>query len=155
MQDENKFMHTRDNNDLREVVNSHLGPKAGEASNLNFEKAKSELIFTKTALTKSIRLLTIEKYLEIVELNSQVGAPGENSATDTVDSYFIPLPSESINAAFARAKRESIAKLKNEVAQLKYFSFKDYSFKRKKKAPAKKLSSTNFDNVRVEKKRMS
>ena len=122
---------------------------------MNFEKAKSELISTKTALAKSIRLLTIEKYLEIVELNSHGGALDENSATDTVDSYFIPLPSESINAAFARAKRESIAKLKNEVAQLKYFSFKDYSFKRKKKAPAKKLRSTNFDNVRVEKKRMS
>lgn len=147
-------MHTRDNDNLRKIVNSHLGTKAGEASKANFEKAKTELVFTKTALAKAISLLTIEKYLEIVEQGSQAAA-GENSATDIVDSYFIPLPSESINGAFARAKKESIAKLKSEVAQLKYFTFKDYGFKKKAKAPAKKVRSTNFDNVRVEKKRKS
>ncbi len=146
-------MHTPDNNALRKVVDSHLGSKASEASKPNFEKAKTELIVTKTALTKAISHLTIERYLEIADLSAQGVAPGEKSAADIVDSYFIPLPSESINAAFVRAKKESIAKLKKEVAQLKYFTFKDYSFKRKKKAPAKKIRATNFANVRVEKKR--
>ena len=148
-------MHAPDNNKLREVVNSHLGSKAGEASKPHFEKAKSELIFNKTALTKSINILTMEKYLEITEQNALEGESGESKASGIVDSYFIPLPSETINGAFARAKRESITKLKNEVAQLKYFSFKDYGFKKKtkRKSPAKKLRTTNFDNVVVEKRR--
>ena len=146
-------MHTRDNNALRELINSHLGSKTGEASKPKFEKAKLELIFSKTALNKAISHLTMEKYLKNVELDSTELPPVEKNATDIVDSYFIPLPSESINGAFERAKRESMAKLKNEAAQLKYFSFKDYTFKKKKRTPAKKIRTTNFDNVRVEKKR--
>lgn len=148
-------MYGHDNDKLRELINSHLGPKAAAASKTNFEKAKTELVFSKTALQKAINLLTMEKYLEIVEQNFQGPNPGENSATEVLDSYFIPLPSESINAAFSRAKRESIAKLKREVAQLKYFTYKDYSFKKQKKAPAKKGRTTNFDNVVVEKKRIT
>lgn len=145
-------MHTDHSADLREVINSHLGLKTGDTTKSNFEKAKTELIFTKTALAKAISLLSMEKYLEVMELTAKE-ATTENSAIDIVDSYFIPLPSESINAAFSRAKKESMAKLKNEVAKLKYFSFKDYTFKKKKAVSAKKIRSTNFDNVRVEKKR--
>ena len=144
------------NNDkLREVVNSHLGPKTGVAPKVIFEKAKSELIVTKTTLSKAISLITMEKYLEIVEQDGKGVSPIEKSANDMVDSYFIPLPSESINAAFSRAKKEAVSKLKNEVTQLKYFSYKDYTFKKKKKAPVRKIRATNFDNVRVEKKRSS
>lgn len=148
-------MQAPDNDKLRKVVNSHLGPEVSGASKPNFEKAKTELIFAKTALTKAISLLTMEKYLENVEQNAADLTPAEKNATDILDSYFIPLPSESINAAFTRAKRESITKLKGEASQLKYFSFKDYSYKKKKKAPARKIRTTNFDNVRVEKKRSS
>lgn len=148
-------MHAPDNNKLRELVNSHLGSKTDVASKVRFEKAKSELMFTKTALSKAIGLLSMEKYLEIVEQDAQGVPAAEKSAADIIDSYFIPLPSESINAAFTRAKRESIAKLKSEAAQLKYFSFKDYTFKKKKKAPARKIRTTNFDNVRVEKRRIT
>ena len=146
-------MFTENHPDLRKVVNAHLGLNAGEASKTNFEKAKLEIIVKKTAISKAISLLTMEKYLEIVGRDSQAVAAGEKSAVDMVDSYYIPLPSESIDAAFARAKRESMAKLKNEVTQVKYFSFKDYSAKRKKTVSAKKMRSTNFDNVRVERKK--
>jgi hypothetical protein len=59
------------------------------------------------------------KYLEISGKDSQAVSLGVKSAADMVDSYYIPLPTESINAGFARAKKESIAKLKSEVAQLK------------------------------------
>ncbi|MCW8891876.1 MAG: hypothetical protein OQL18_00980 [Deltaproteobacteria bacterium] len=146
-------MYTDSHPDLRRVVNAHLGPNAGEASKAAFEKAKSEIISAKTALAKAISLITMEKYLEIAGKDSQTVAHGVKSAVDMVDSYYIPLPSESINAAFARAKRESIAKLKNEVAHVKYFSFKDYSVKRKKMVSAKKVRTTNFENVRVEKRK--
>lgn len=146
-------MNAPNNDKLREAVNLHLGSKTADASKTNFEKAKTELVFTKTALSKAISLLTIEKYLEIVEQNFAGVSPAEKEATEIVDSYFIPLPTESINAAYSRAKKEAIAKLKGEVAQLRYFTFKDYSFKRKKKAPARKIRTTNFDNVRVEKRR--
>jgi hypothetical protein len=146
-------MNTPDNDKLRAIVNSHLDLKASEASKPNFEKAKAEIIFAKTALTKSIAPLTMEKYLEITEQSSAGFASDQKVAVDYLDSYFIPLPSESINAAFTRAKRESIAKLKSEAAQLKYFSFKDYGFKKKKKTSASRIRKTNFDNVRVEKRR--
>ncbi len=148
-------MHTPDNNALRKIVDSQLGAKAGEASKPHFEKAKSELILAKTTLTKAINLITFERYLEVADQSAQGASTAEKNATEMLDSYFIPLPSESINAAFVRAKKESIGKLKNQVAQLKYFSFKDYSRKRKKKPPIKKVRATNFDNVRVEKKRTS
>lgn len=146
-------MYTDNHHELRNAVNAHLGLNAGEASKANFEKAKSELIFKKTAISKAISHLSMEKYLEIVGQDSQPVTPVEMSAVAMVDSYFIPLPSETIDGAFARTKRETIAKLKNEVAQVKYFSFKDYSVKRKKTGSAKKIRSTNFDNVRVERKR--
>jgi len=146
-------MYTENHPDLRRVVNAHLGANADEASKATFEKVKLEIISAKTALSKAISPLTMEKHLEIVGLDSQAVPPGVKSAVDMVDSYFIPLPSESINAGFARAKRESIAKLKSEVTQLKYFSFKDYSVKRKKMASVKKVRTTNFDNVRVEKRK--
>ncbi len=145
-------MHTNNNDALRKIVNTHLGSKTDKVSKQSFETAKTELIFTKTALTKDIGHLTMEKFLELVEQKSPEGA-GEKSAIDIVESYFIPLPSETINAAFSRAKKQSIAKLKGEVAQLKYFSFKDYGFKKKIKTSTKKTRSTNFDNVRVEKRR--
>lgn len=146
----------KDNHDeLRKVVNTHLGLKTGEASKPNFEKAKSELVVKKTAISKAISLLTMAKYLVLVKQDSPELAPAEQSAVDMVDSYFIPLPSETIDGAFARTKREAVAKLKSEVAQVKYFSFKDYAVKRKKTGPAKRIRATNFDNVRVERKRMS
>lgn len=146
-------MHKPDNDTLRKVVNAHLGANAGEASKPVFEKTKAELIFTKTALSKAISLLSMEKYLEIVDQDSKGPASDAQAAATIVESYFIPLPTESINGAFARAKKESVAKLKSEVAQLKYFTFKDYSFKKRKKVAAKKIRATNFDNVRVERKR--
>lgn len=144
----------RDNHpELRNAVDSHLGIKAGEATKVRFEKAKSELIAQKTAISKSISLLTMDKYLEIVGQKSPATSAVEKSAAELLDSYFIPLPSESINAAFARAKKEAAAKLRLESAQLKVFSLKDYSVKKKKKVAAKKIRATNFDNVRVERKR--
>lgn len=144
----------RDNNpDLRKAVDSHLGSNAGNASKEVFEKAKLELIFTKTALSKAINLITMDKYLETVDQKPEGQDSGDYNAAIFVESYFIPLPSESINAAFSRAKREAISKLKNEVAQLKSFSFKDYGFRRKKKVATKKKRTINFDNVLVEKKR--
>ncbi len=146
-------MNAPNNDKLREVVNLHLGSKTANASKAAFEKAKTELVSNKTVLSKAISLLNIEKYLENVEQNFKGLSAAEKAATDMVDSYFIPLPSESINAAFSRAKKESIAKLRGEVAQLKYFTFKDYSFKKKKKAPSRKIRTTNFDNVKVEKRR--
>ena len=146
-------MYTDNHPDLRKVVNNHLGPNAGEATKTTFEKAKSEIILTKTALSKTINLLTMEKYLDIVGQDAQTLAPGVKNAVDMVDSYYIPLPSESIAAAFTRAKRESIAKLKQEIAQMKYFSFKEYSVKKKKMTAVRKVRTTNFDNVRVEKRK--
>ena len=146
-------MYTENYPDFRRVVNTHLGLNTGEASKATFEKAKSEIIFAKTALAKAISLLTMDKYLEIAGQDSQTVVDGVKSAVDMLDSYYIPLPTESINAGFVRAKKESIAKLKNEATQLKYFSFKDYSVKRKKTASAKKVQATNFDNVRVERRK--
>lgn len=146
-------MYTENHSDLRKIINSHLGPDAGDASKTAFEKAKLELIFTKTARSKAINLITMENYLKISEQKPEDLDPGVNDAAVIVESYFIPLPSESINAAFSRAKREAISKLKSEIMQLKSFSFKDYSFQRKKKGSTKKIRTTNFDNVRVEKKR--
>ena len=146
-------MNAPDNNKLREIVNSYLGVTKDVTSKPNFEKAKSELIFAKTALIKKVGQLKIDKYLAILDQSPQDSDPQDKAATDILDSYFIPLPTESINAAFIRSQKEAVAKLKREVAQLKYFSFKDYSFKKKKKAPTRKIRTTNFDNVRVEKKR--
>jgi len=146
-------MYTENHPDLRKIVDAHLGGNAGEASKATFEKAKLEIIFAKTALAKAISPITMEKYLEVSAKDSQEVTPGVKSAVDMLDSYYIPLPSESIDAGFVRAKKESMAKLKSEVAQLKYFSFKDYSVKKKKKASAKKARSTNFDNVRVERRK--
>lgn len=146
-------MYTDNHPELRKAVNSHLGLKTGEATKTVFEKAKAELIHTKTAIFKAIGLLNMEKYLEIVGPKSQLASPLEKDAADMLDHYFIPRPSESIDAAFARAKRESIAKLKNQAAQVKHFSYKDYCVKRKKATPARKARATNFDNVRIEKKR--
>ena len=146
-------MYTDNKPDLRKVVNSHLGLNAGDATREVFEKAKLELIFTRMALSKAINLITMENYLGIVGQKPEGLASGDNAAATIVESYFIPLPSESIDAAFSRAKREAISQLKNKVAQLKSFSFKDYSVQRKKKVSAKKVRTTNFDNVRVEKKR--
>ncbi|HKJ04273.1 MAG TPA: hypothetical protein VJ974_01650 [Geopsychrobacteraceae bacterium] len=147
--------HTDNHTALRKDVNDHLGLKTGEASKANFEKAKSELIAKKTAISKAISLLSMDKYLEIVGQKSQSAAPVVLSAVAMVDSYFIPLPSETIDGAFARTKREAVAKLKSEAAQVKYFSFKDYGVKKKKSSAAKKIRATNFDNVRVERKRIS
>lgn len=146
-------MFTDNQHDLRGIVSAHLGANAGEASKVTFETAKKELIASKTALAKAISLVTMDKYLEIVGKDSPDVPPMVKSAVAILDSYYIPLPSESINAGFARAKRESAAKLKSEAAQLKYFSFKDYGVRKKKKAPAKKARATNFDNVRVEKRK--
>lgn len=148
-------MYTDNHPELRSAVNAHLELTSGEASKANFEKAKSELIFTKTAVHKAISHLTMERYLEIAGQRSQEATPVEKSAADMVENCFIPLPSETIDAAFARSKLESIAKLKKQVTQLKVFSFKDYSVKRKKTGSAKKVRSTNFDNVRIERKRTS
>ena len=147
-------MNRPDNNVLRKIINTHLGPKVIEAKQPQFEQAKAELIFTKTALTKAISHLTMPRYLELVDQPS-AGDAAENSATAIVDDYFIPLPSETIRGGFDRAKKESIAVLRNEVSQLKYFSFKDYGFKKRKKNPVKKNRATNFDTVRVEKKRIT
>ncbi|MDT8419759.1 MAG: hypothetical protein RQ754_04955 [Desulfuromonadales bacterium] len=146
-------MYTDNHPELRSAVNSHLGLKTGEATKTAFEKAKMELIHKKTAISKAINLLNMDKYLEIVGPQAQLATPVEKDAAAMLDDYFIPRPSESIDAAFARAKRESIAKLKNGAAQVKHFSYKDYCVKRKKAAPAKKVRATNFDNVRIEKKR--
>ncbi|WP_321365965.1 hypothetical protein [uncultured Desulfuromusa sp.] len=146
-------MYSDNHHDLRGIVTAYLGANAGEASKAIFEKAKKEIIATKTALVKAISLVTMDKYLEIVGKDSPDVTQIVKSAVDVVDSYYIPLPNESINAGFARAKRESTAKLRSEATQLKYFSFKDFSIKKKKKAPAKKARSTNFDNVRVEKRK--
>jgi hypothetical protein len=146
-------MYTENHSDLRKIINFHLGPNAGDASKEVFEKAKLELIFTKTARSKAINLITMENYLKIVGQKPEELALGVNDAAAIVESYFIPLPSESINGAFSRAKREAISKLKSEIVQLKSFSFKDYSVQKKKKVSAKKMRTTNFDNVRVEKKR--
>ncbi|HEX9776608.1 MAG TPA: hypothetical protein VGA63_00530 [Geopsychrobacteraceae bacterium] len=148
-------MYKDNHPELRNAVNVHLGLDTGEASKASFEKAKSELIVEKTAISKTISHLTMEKYLEIVGQKSKVTAPLEKGAAEMVDSYFIPLPSESIDAAFARSKREAIAKLRSEASRLKVFSFKDYCVKRKRAVTAKKIRTTNFDNVRVERKRMS
>ncbi|SDZ94609.1 hypothetical protein SAMN05660420_00832 [Desulfuromusa kysingii] len=136
--------------DLRKIVNTYLGVDAGGASKTAFDKAKLEIISTKTALAKAIGHITMDKYLEIVGKDSPDVAQIVKDAVAMLDSYYIPLPSESINAGFARAKKESIAKLKSHASQLKYFSFKDYTVRKKKKAAAKKARSTNFDNVRVE-----
>ena len=130
-----------------------MGQNAGDASKAAFEKAKSELIFTKTARSKAINLITMDNYLKIAEQKPEDLAPDVYDAANIVESYFIPLPSESINAAYSRAKREAISKLKSEIVQLKSFSFKDYSVQKKKKGSTKKMRTTNFDNVRVEKKR--
>lgn len=146
-------MNIPDNDKLRAIVNSHLGTKNGESSKPKFEKAKSELIVANNALIKEIGHLTIEKHLALLEQSPQSLAPAVKAATDIIDSYFIPLPNESINAAFIRAQKEAVSKLKSDTAQLKYFSFKDYNFKKKKKAPTRKIRTTNFENVRVEKKR--
>ena len=147
-------MDRPDNAVLRKVINTHLGPKVTEATQPQFEKTKTELIFTKTALTKAISHLTMPRYLELVADPSE-GTAAENNATSIVDDYFIPLPSETINGGFDRAKKESMAKLRNEVSQLKYFSFKDYGFKKRKKTSTKKKRATNFDTVRVERKRIT
>ena len=147
--------HTDNHTAPRKDVNDHLGLKTGEASKASFEKAKSELMARKAAISKAISLLSMDKYLEIVGQKSQSVAPVVMSAVAMVDSYFIPLPSETIDGAFARTKREAVAKLRSEVNQVKYFTFKDYSAKRKKKGTIKKIRATNFDNVRVERKRIS
>ncbi|PLX91926.1 MAG: hypothetical protein C0619_06875 [Desulfuromonas sp.] len=146
-------MYRENHTELRSAVNAHLGLKTGEASKENFEKAKSELILQKTAISKAVGHLSMEKYLEIVRQDGQSVARPEMSAATAVDNLFHPFPSETLDAAFARAKREAVAKLKNEVSQVKYFTFKDYCVKKKKKIAAKKIRQTNFDNVRVEKKR--
>lgn len=148
-------MYKDNHPELRSAVNTHLGLKTGEASKPAFEKAKAELIFQKTAISKATGHISMEKYLETVKRVSQSEDHVEKSVIAMVDSYFIPLPSETIDGAFARAKREAVAKLKSEISQLKYFSFKDYGVKKKKKGAAKKIRPTNFENVRVEKKRTS
>ncbi len=148
-------LENNNNNALRNIVKSHLGAKTETVSRPIFEKAKTELITTKTTLFKSINLLTFERYLEVTDQSIEEADHDEKNATDVIDSYFIPLPSESINAAFARAKKESISRLKSEASQLKYFTYKDFSFKKKLKTPGRKIRATNFDNVRVEKKRSS
>jgi len=145
--------HNENHTVLRKAVNAHLKLKSGTAEKPNFEKAKSELIAGKTVISKAINHLSMEKYLELVKQDTESLAPAEKSAVAMVDSYFIPLPSETIDGAFSRSKREAVAKLKQEAAQIKYFSFKDYCAKKKKKGTAKKIRATNFDNVRVERKR--
>jgi hypothetical protein len=148
-------MHRDNHPQLRDIVNSHLGLTTGEAPKTKFEKAKLEIIQTKTSISKAISLLNMEKYLEIVGKKTEAANSAEQGAVDMVESYFIPLPSETINAAFARCKRESVSKLKLLVAQVKHFSHKDYSVKNKKRTSTKKVRATNFDNVRVERKRMT
>lgn len=136
-------MHRDNHPELRDIVNSHLGLTNGEAPKTKFEKAKLEIVQTKTAISKAISLLTMEKYLAIVGQKAEAANPAEQGAVEMVDSYFIPLPSETINAAFARTKRESVSKLKLVVAQIKHFSFKDYSVKRKRTS-AKKSAGDQF-----------
>lgn len=146
-------MYTENYDELRRIVNSHLGIESGEATKAKFEKAKSEIMVEKTAFSKAISLLTMEKYLEINRQGPEQTTAVQKRTAAMLDSYFIPLPNETIDGAFARAKREAVAKLKKEVSQIKVFSFKDYSFKRRKKSAAPKGRPTNFDYVRVEKKR--